>query len=75
MLRGLLRNSIPETQLLGSQVPFNNLSHDTNEAVRQLDVFRRSPVLTGTLSGRTGPGVHRFAHVVREILARGAVSL
>ncbi len=64
----------PETELLGGEVPLDNLSDDTNDTVRELDKLRRASVRTvrheGTLAGRASPRVHRLADVALEVRPR-----
>src|SRR6266550_6798302 len=65
-----------EVQLVRRDTAFRKLTNDPEDAVVQLDVFRRAPLIAfaGDL-GRARAGVHRLSHVRGEILTRRAVPL
>ncbi len=58
---------VPKAKLLGRYIPFRKLPNDTDEAIRHLDVFRRSSVFTKTNPGRTDPRIHDLTHVGFEV--------
>src|SRR3954463_2220736 len=63
-----------EIQLFRRHATLGNLSDDAQDAVRELDVFRRAALVTVDLGG-AGACVHFLPHVRGEVLTRGAVPL